>query len=163
MPMSMSMSISARPGMKESIATVEPRIVPMSTVWGFGRPRWDVGVREYGKKPLRAAIVGPAASGKSTQAWAISVGRCRLNPVEARVERDWSQRLKPKYDDQLSNFAFNFNLRRYISDRFDVPLIYPGDLLRQAAFENPTVGRCRLTVSKSVLKAPMVSALETEV
>jgi len=29
----------------------------MSTVWGFGRPRWDVDVREYGKKPLRAAIV----------------------------------------------------------------------------------------------------------
>jgi hypothetical protein len=27
----------------------------------------------------------------------------------------------------------------------------------------PTVGRCRVTVSKPVLKAPMVSALETEI
>ena len=80
---------------KEAIATVEPTIVPMSSVWGFGRPRWDEAVREYGRKPLRAAIVGPAASGKSTQAWKIA-------------------------------------------EKFDIPLIYPGDLLRQAAYENPT-------------------------
>ena len=41
------------------------------------------------------------------------VGWCTLNPVEARVERYWFQRLKLKYDELLSNFAFNFNLRHY--------------------------------------------------
>ena len=30
-----------------------------------------------------------------------------------RVDRAWFQRWKPKYDEPLSNFAFNFNLRRY--------------------------------------------------
>jgi hypothetical protein len=44
------------------------------------------------------------------------VRRCRLTPVESRVETDWFQCLKPKYDDPLSNFAFNFNLRRYSVD-----------------------------------------------
>jgi hypothetical protein len=36
-----------------------------------------------------------------------------LNPVEARVERDWFQLLKLKYDKPLSSCAFKFNLRRY--------------------------------------------------
>jgi hypothetical protein len=31
----------------------------------------------------------------------ILVGWCMLNPVEARVERDWFQSLKLKYDDLL--------------------------------------------------------------
>jgi hypothetical protein len=35
-----------------------------------------------------------------------TVGRCRLNPVEYGVERDWFQCLKPKYDDLLSKFCF---------------------------------------------------------
>ena len=42
------------------------------------------------------------------------VGRCRLSPVEARVEWGWFQCVKPKYDDPLSKFAFSFNVRRYI-------------------------------------------------
>ena len=32
---------------------------------------------------------------------------------ELRVDRAWFQRLKLKYDEPLSNFAFNFNLRLY--------------------------------------------------
>ena len=44
------------------------------------------------------------------------VGRCRLNPVEARFERDWFQCLKLTYDEPLSNFAFNFNLCRYTTE-----------------------------------------------
>jgi hypothetical protein len=56
----------------------------------------------------------------------------------------------------VSTFAFNFNLRHYIEEF--VQLIKPEQDM--AANE---VGRCRLTVSKSMLKAPMVSvsALET--
>jgi len=41
------------------------------------------------------------------------VGRCRLNPIEPRVESAWLQRLKLNCDEQVSSFAFNFNLRRY--------------------------------------------------
>jgi hypothetical protein len=49
------------------------------------------------------------------QNYALKVGRCTLNPVEARVERNWWQRLKLKYGELLSSFAFNdFNLRRSI-------------------------------------------------
>jgi hypothetical protein len=46
----------------------------------------------------------------------LSLGRAvlsRLNPVDARVESAWFQRLKPRYDESLSKFAFNFKLRPY--------------------------------------------------
>ena len=43
------------------------------------------------------------------------MGRCRLNPGRPRFDRAWFQRLKLTYDEALSNFAFNFNLRRYIA------------------------------------------------
>jgi len=45
-----------------------------------------------------------------------TVGRCWLKPVEPRVECAWCQRLKPKYDEPLSNFTFKFNLRRYSTE-----------------------------------------------
>ena len=80
---------------KEAIATREPRTVPMSAAWGFGRPRWDLTARVYGRRPLRVAVVGPAASGKSTAA-------------------------------------------RELAEKYDVPLVYPGALLREAAYDNPT-------------------------
>ena len=73
------------------------------------------------------------------------VGRCKLNSVEACVERDSFQRLKLKCGELLSIFAFNFNLRRYTKEVIT------------------KVGRCRLTVTKPVLKAPMVSALDTKI
>jgi len=44
------------------------------------------------------------------------VGRCRLNPVDARVESAWFHRLKLKHEKQISSFAFNLNLRRYRQD-----------------------------------------------
>ena len=37
----------------------------------------------------------------------------RLTPGSPRVDRAWRQRLKLQYDKLLSNFAFNFNFRRY--------------------------------------------------
>ena len=40
------------------------------------------------------------------------VGRCRLGRVDTSVESTWLQRLKLEYDEPLSNFAFNFKLRR---------------------------------------------------
>lgn len=44
-----------------------PTAVPSSFVWGYGRPLWDVSSRAHGLKPLRVVLLGPAASGKSTQ------------------------------------------------------------------------------------------------
>jgi len=70
------------------------------------------------------------------------------------------KRLKLKHYNPLSRFAFNFNLRRYISDSCT-----SAALANMSSSGNPAaahaVGQCRLTVSKPVLKAPMVSALET--
>ena len=56
--------------------------------------------------------------------------------------------MKLKYDAPLSNLALKFNFCRYAKDLFNMCC----DL---------KAGRCKLTVSKPVLKAPMVSALET--
>ena len=81
--------------LKERIALVEPRVVPMASVWGFGRARYDVSARAYGYRPTRIAVLGPAACGKSTAA-------------------------------------------RALAARYGAPLIYPGALLRAAAYDAPT-------------------------
>lgn len=44
-----------------------PTAIPSSFVWGYGRPLWDLSSRVHGFKPLRVMLLGPAASGKSTQ------------------------------------------------------------------------------------------------
>jgi hypothetical protein len=59
-------------------------------------------------------------------------------------------RLKLRCDEPLSNFAFNFNLRRYSKKQ------------RQEVERKAKVWQCRLTVSKSVLTAPLATALETQ-
>ena len=59
--------------------------------------------------------------------------------------------MKLKYDELLSNVAFNFNVRRYAEDEIQGPVNL-----------GVKVGRCRLTVSKPELKARLVSALETK-
>ena len=45
-----------------------------------------------------------------------SVRQCKLKRLETRVETAWLQRLKLKYDELLSSFAFNSNLRHYRSN-----------------------------------------------
>jgi hypothetical protein len=87
-------------------------------------------------------------------------------------------------DTLVSSFAFTFNLRRYMmvaiqeAERMNIltaelkrslaelDLGLKGDLtmsdpMEQLMMALATVRRCRLIVSKPVLKAPMVSALET--
>jgi hypothetical protein len=63
-----------------------------------------------------------------------------------------------KRGELLSSFAFNFNLRRCIPSLFPavIDLISP---LRLAAL----AGWCSLTVSRPMLKAPVVSALEAKI
>jgi hypothetical protein len=72
----------------------------------------------------------------------------QVDSIKTRVESAPGvciQRLKLKCDEPLSNVAFNFNLRHYTEAGF----LYAG----AAAFDG-AVGRCRLTVSNPVLKAP---------
>jgi len=72
----------------------------------------------------------------------------QVEPMKPTLKPPGTNRLKLKYDELLSIFAFNFNLARYSTGAG------LEQLLRQ-------VGWCRLTVSNPALKAPMVSALET--
>jgi len=71
-----------------------------------------------------------------------------MNPM---LKASGTKRLKLKHEELLSSFAFNFNLRLYILNLQSAAGLTALDL----------VGRCRLTVSNPVLKAPVVSALET--
>ena len=59
-----------------------------------------------------------------------------------------------KCDEPLSNVAFNFNVRRYT-------LVLHGGLPSDTSV-TLNVGRCRLPVSKPVLKAPRVSEYSLE-
>jgi hypothetical protein len=90
------------------------------------------------------------------------VWRCRLNPVEARVETNCIQRLQLKYNEPLSNFAFNFHLRRYIKGMAELGATRAALYREHVRTKSAWVGRCRLTVSKPELKARLVSVLETK-
>jgi hypothetical protein len=84
-----------------------------------------------------------------------------MDPVEPTLNAPGTKRLKPKYDEPLSHFAFNFKLRRY---NLELVLTAPRldtmwDMLQRDPYAGPEVGLCRLTVSKPALKAPMVSAI----
>jgi hypothetical protein len=86
-------------------------------------------------------------------------GAVQVDSIKTRVESApdvCNQRLKLKCDEPLSNVAFNFNVRRYTEADFFVMPVVGGTYLGR-----DVVGRCRLTVSKRVLKAPLVSALDT--
>ena len=70
----------------------------------------------------------------------------------------------------VPSFAFDFNLRRYIQASLaDFALTVDGltvgsevtGVLTFHCGASTVVGRCSLTLSKSVLKAPMISALQT--
>jgi len=69
----------------------------------FLRRLWSAGLAPAVRKEVEAASLAALRE--------CLVGRCRFNPVEVRVESAWFQLLKLKYDEPLSHFAFNFNLR----------------------------------------------------
>ncbi|KAF8071222.1 GLTP1 [Scenedesmus sp. PABB004] len=58
--------------LSELLQRAYPAAIPSSFVWGFGRPLWDAAARRPGRKPLRLMMLGPAASGKSTQCAALA-------------------------------------------------------------------------------------------
>ena len=81
----------------------------------------------------------------------------QVDSIRTRVESAYgvcNQCLKLEYQKLLSTFAFNFNLRRYI---------VADEAALAMADHMDAVGRCRVTVSKPVLKAPTVSALEATI
>ena len=75
----------------------------------------------------------------------------RADPIKLAFQAPGTKLLKLNHDGPLSNFAFNFNLRRYSEEN----MFIFGALADQE-------GRCRLTVSKSKLKAPLASSPETK-
>jgi len=116
----------------------------------------------------------------------------QVAPIKPTLKAPGSMQLKLRYDGPVSNCAFKISLRRYTEcslvhvdanpvdaawggDRPAFPTaplrVHPiqfsgnsvadklADIRKQLTAQ---VGRCRLTVSKPVLKAPLVSALETK-
>ena len=77
----------------------------------------------------------------------------QLHPIKPTLKPPGTKRLQLTYDEPLSNFASKFKLRRYVKDKWKRPDV-------QVLVVSPKVRRCWLAVSKPVLKAPMLSALE---
>lgn len=78
--------LSALGKLSEVVQQRYSAVVPTSIVWGYGRPLWDPTARKHGLKPLRVMLLGPAASGKSTQCamlaarW-VMARRCTVHTV----------------------------------------------------------------------------------
>jgi hypothetical protein len=105
----------------------------------------------------------------------------QIDPLKPVLKAFGTKRLKLQHDEPVSNFAFNFNLRRYTEGLLVFSLQWivgrggetslaiaslssngeeAGAFVAAADPALLTVGRCRLTVSTPMVKAPMVSALE---
>jgi hypothetical protein len=63
-------------------------------------------LRRYVKAQLRRVEEAKEA-GQSEVRW------CRLTPFKTTLKTPGTKRLKPEYEELISNFAFKFNLRRY--------------------------------------------------
>ena len=88
----------------------------------------------------------------------------QVDPIKPTVKAPGIKLLKLKYDTPLSNFAFNFNWRRYTKG-FAIaapPRPYPRRVLETFEKFPREAGQCRLPVSKPELKERLVSALETD-
>ena len=122
--------------------------------------------RRYGPGlALRRAAPRPAGRLRRRRRRA-PLRRVRVLPTGRAVQDDsfktrvestpWFQRLKLEYHTMLSTFALYFNLGCYtlvdLSPELGFTQFWAG---------SHKVGWCRLIVSKPVLKAPMLSALET--
>ena len=53
------------------------------------------------------------------------VGRCWLTQGLTKIDPPCIQRLKPKHDKLLSNFAFKCNLRHYTEEAANAPCVGP--------------------------------------
>jgi hypothetical protein len=64
--------------------------------------------------------------------------------------------MKLRYDEMLPSFAFNFSLRRYNTGVIWLFFSHSTSCLKNAGRGHRKVGWCRLTLTKPVLKAPLV-------
>ena len=84
----------------------------------------------------------------------------QVDPIKPTSKAPRNNRLKLNPDELLLKFAFKFKMRRFIKGSargtFNENTIFACGQSGIAV-----VGRCRLPVSEPVLKAPMVSALDT--
>ena len=80
----------------------------------------------------------------------------QVDSVKPTLKAPDIERLKLLYDEPPSTFAFNINLHLYTK------VAMQGVLLKESEDETH-VGRCTLTASKPVLKAPLVSELEARI
>ena len=58
----------------------------------------------------------------------------QVDPIKPTLKATGSERLKLKYDEPLSNFAFNFNLRPYASGK---SVCYNAPVLEAGAYTRP--------------------------
>jgi hypothetical protein len=74
------------------------------------------------------------------------VDKCKplVETMEPMLKVPATKRLKLRYDDSPAKFAFKFNLRCYMMELNEDAKRAKDALLRAI----PTVGRCRLTLSK---------------
>ena len=74
------------------------------------------------------------------EGWKATAGRCRLTLSNPVLKAPMVQRLKLKYDEPPSNFAFKFNLRRYTT-------VLSYNAGESGGFKEIVVGRCRFTLT----------------
>ena len=110
----------------------------------------EVGRRTRTFKPVQARVQTRACFQRLKQRYDKLLSSFAFKLVRTRVQSAWFRRLKLKYDKLLSSFSFNWKVWPCVTASED---LYLASVTK--------VGWCRLTVSKTVLKAPMVSVLET--
>jgi hypothetical protein len=78
--------------------------------FGAGLPRGSTSGKRFTNDQ---AVYGGVGGFSSIRVGDAKVRRCRLTPDWPKLDRAWIQRVKLKYDESLSSFAYNFNMRRY--------------------------------------------------
>jgi hypothetical protein len=135
---------------------------------------FNLNLRRYSEADAAAAEMRAGIAALQAQVAAHTAGEVQLASIKTRVKSApdvRNQRLKLTCDEPLSKVPFNSNVRRYITAAVDARRSEMDDAAAAAAQEldnvkHEALGRAvhvdSLSVSKPVLTAPLVSALETK-
>ena len=80
--------------------------------------QFQISLIKFQLAPLHHGVVAAAAEGPRDDPRAPGEA-VQLAPIKPTLKPPGTERLKPKCDDPLSNFAFSFNLRCYSLDALD--------------------------------------------